>query len=146
MRPPQHQTLLAMLGYLQKRRGRALHRADGASLPSSQMAEGMFKDGKILEMSEQLWFYGRRARAMFAIKRAGAPVKRAVLAESMRRVIPGCLKYLLPFLNVLQKIRLMLINSTLQRIRPHDEFTMNSMNIINPAVLQIMDHGCAVCY
>jgi len=128
-----------MMGYLQKCRGRQFHRADGASWKEADLLESFFPDNKKLVMCEQLWFFGRRAHSMFATRRTGVAVKRANLAEAMHRIITGQLKYMAPFLNVLQKIRLMVVCDTLQKIRPHDDFAMDNMNTINPEVLQVMD-------
>ena len=83
-------------------------------------------------MCEKLWFFGRRAHSMFAARRNGVAVKRANLAEAMQ------LKCIAPFLNVLQKIRLMVVCNTLQKIRPHDDFAMDNLNTINAEVLQVM--------
>ena len=106
------QDLLAMLGYLLKCMGREFFRCDGASWPKAQLPASLFRDNRVLEMSEQLMFYGRRAHAMFRVRRTGISVKRCNLPEHLHRVGNGSLKYVWQWLGVLQKVRLACVCTT----------------------------------
>jgi hypothetical protein len=135
----QGQTLLGVLGYLDKDAGLSHHKGDGASWPENRLHSSMFKGGKVLTMCSRTRFFGRRARAIFSAKRPGTPVNRSGIVGALFRIINGPdLKYIAPFTSLLEQLRLMLIADTLLKIRPHDDLALDSMHRPNPRAIAIM--------
>ena len=150
----QDQTFLGVLGYLQKDRGRSWSKMDGASWPRNRsvsyksapihsrlapkmtciffprLTPNMFRDGRVMEMSEQLLFLARRAHSLLALQREGTSFKREKMMETLWRVsrvhFPN-----IPWLTVLQRCRLVLIVDTNTRFRVGDDFVFDAPNRIN---------------